>query len=225
MCGRMAITLPQDAMAQMFAATPDNDLPQDPNFNVCPTNRIAVATSDAGARRLRPMRWGFVPAWYKTPTDGPLLINARSETIAEKPAFREACRQRRCLIAADGFYEWERPEGGQPLPWYVTRADGVPMVFAGIWQDWEKPGHDPLTACAIVTCAANADMARIHHRLPVVLDPADWALWLGEEGKGAARLMRPAPDGSLRLRRVGTEVNSNRASGPQLIEPIGDAGA
>ena len=225
MCGRMAITLPQDAMAQMFAATPDNDLPQDPNFNVCPTNRIAVATSDAGARRLRPMRWGFVPAWYKTPTDGPLLINARSETIAEKPAFREACRQRRCLIAADGFYEWERPKGGQPLPWYVTRADGVPMVFAGIWQDWEKPGHDPLTACAIVTCAANADMARIHHRLPVVLDPADWALWLGEEGKGAARLMRPAPDGALHLRRVGTEVNSHRASGPQLFDPISDGGA
>ncbi|RYG92970.1 SOS response-associated peptidase [Loktanella sp. IMCC34160] len=225
MCGRMAITLPQDAMAQMFAATPDNDLPQDPNFNVCPTNQIAVATSDAGSRRLRPMRWGFVPAWYKTPTDGPLLINARSETIAEKPAFRDACRQRRCLIAVDGFYEWERPEGGQPLPWYVTRTDGAPMVFAGIWQDWEKPGHDPLTACAIVTCAANADMARIHHRLPVVLDPSDWALWLGEEGKGAARLMRPAPDGSLRLHRVRTEVNSNRASGPQLIEPIGDAGA
>lgn len=215
MCGRMAVTLPTDAMAQLFEAPPDNDLPEGANYNTCPTQTIAVATSEM-SRRLRAMRWGFLPTWYKSPNDGPLLINARAETIAEKPAFREACRQRRCLIAVDGFYEWERPEGGEKLPWFVTRADGAPLVFAGIWQNWGDLGP----TCAVVTCAANAEMARIHHRLPVILEPETWPLWLGEAGHGAARLMRPAPDGTLRMHRVGLAVNSNRAAGAQLLQPI-----
>ncbi len=218
MCGRMAITLPHEAMAQLFEAAPANDLPpQEANYNVCPTTTISVATSADGVRHLRPMRWGFVPSWYKEPTGGPLLINARSETIAEKPAFREACRQRRCLIAADGFYEWKRAEGQTPQPYYVTRSDGAPMVFGGIWQDWRP---DRLSTCAIVTCDANADMAPIHDRLPIILEPEVWPLWLGEAGHGAARLMRPAAPGVISLRRVSTAVNSNRASGPELIEPL-----
>ncbi len=219
MCGRMAITLPHDAMAQLFAATPDNDLPEGPNYNVCPTNSLAVCIEGEGGRRLRSMRWGFIPHWYKEPTDGPLLINARSETIAEKPAFRTACRERRCLIAADGFYEWERHEGQTPLPWYVTRTDGQPIVFGGIWQAWERDGQSLLT-CAIVTTGANAAMGRIHDRLPVILEPADWPLWLGEAGKGAATLMTATGDETLNFVRVGTEVNSNRARGPGLIEPV-----
>jgi putative SOS response-associated peptidase YedK len=217
----MAITLPHDAMAQLFAAAPDNDLPEGPNYNVCPTVQIAVCTSDGDHRRLRPMRWGFVPHWYKAVNGGPLLINARAETIAEKPAFREACRTRRCLIAADGFYEWERHEGAVPLPWYVTRADHTPMVFGGIWQDWGPPDARQAT-CAIVTTAANAAMARIHDRLPVILDPADWPLWLGEAGKGAATLMTATGEDTLAFVRVGTEVNSNRATGPALIEPLAE---
>ena len=124
MCGRMAITLPHDAMAQLFAATPANDLPQVPNYNVCPTVQIAVVTA---GRRYRPMRWGFVPGWYDKPNGGPLLINARAETIAEKPAFRAAVRDRRCLIACTGFYEWERRDPKLPLPWFVTRTDGQPL--------------------------------------------------------------------------------------------------
>ncbi len=215
MCGRMAITLPHDAMAQMFSAAADNDLPAVENYNVCPTQTISVAVSEGDNRRLRPMRWGFVPQWYKSPTDGPLLINARSETIHEKPAFREACRKRRCLIAADGFYEWKRVEGETPEPYFVTRADGAPMVFAGVWQGWGD-----LNTCAIVTCDANADMAPVHHRLPVVLETDQYAKWLGEEGHGAATLMKAAAPGALRLRRVSTKVNSNRASGPELIEPL-----
>lgn len=222
MCGRIANTVPRDAMVNLFAATPSNNLPQGDNYNLCPTQTLAVCAYDEVAgRRLRPMRWGFVPHWYKTPTDGPLLINARAETIAEKPAFREACRSRRCLIAISGFYEWERPAGGQKLPWYVTRADGAPMVLAGIWQDWERDDH-AVTSCAVVTCAANSDMARIHHRLPVILGPDEWSLWLGEAGLGAARLMKAVPDGTLKMHRVSTAVNSNRASGPELIEPWTD---
>ena len=205
-------------MAQIFGAVPGNDLPEGPDYNVCPTQRVHVVRSDGDRRRLGAMRWGFVPHWYKAPADGPLLINARAETIAEKPAFRAAVRARRCLIPASGFYEWTREKDAR-LPWYIARRDAAPIAFAGIWQDWTG-GDQTLTTCAIVTTAANARMAPIHHRMPLVLEPADWPLWLGEAGPGAARLMRPPPEDALEAHRVGTAVNSNRASGPELIEPI-----
>ena len=124
MCGRFAVTLPSDAMAQLFAARPANDLPQIPNFNVCPTNTVHAVTSEDGARQLVAFRWGFLPHWYKTPSDGPLLINARAETIAEKPAFKSAARARRCLIPATGFYEWTKDEAGNRLPWYISPKEG-----------------------------------------------------------------------------------------------------
>ena len=174
MCGRFAITLPDDAMAALFDAVPANDLPHIPNYNVCPTNQIHTVTSDDGHRRLRPMRWGFIPHWYKTPADGPLLINARAETIAEKPAFRAACRERRCLIPASGFYEWTKDEDGKRLPRYIHPAEAEMLTFAGVWQVWDK-GEEPLTTCAIVTTDANKAMSKIHHRMPVVLARNDWA--------------------------------------------------
>jgi putative SOS response-associated peptidase YedK len=195
MCGRFSITLPNDAMAQLFDAAPANALPDVPNYNVCPTNDVHVVLSEGG-RRLQAMRWGFLPHWYKALNDGPLLINARAETLSEKPAFRAACRERR----------------------YIFAADGGPLVFAGVWQAWEREGQS-LRTCAIVTCPTNTAISRLHHRMPVVLDPGDWGKWLGEEGHGAAVLMKPAPDEALELYRVGTEVNSNRAKGPQLIQP------
>lgn len=206
-------------MAELFDAVPGNDLPGGERYNVCPTQTVAVCTSEDGQRRLRAMRWGFVPHWYKTPTDGPLLINARADTIAEKPAFRAAVRERRCLIPADGFYEWTRSDPKKPLPWFIHRADGAPLVFAGIWQDWERDGVR-LTTCAVVTTGAGAAMSRIHDREPVTVERADWPLWLGEDGKGAAVLMKPSPEGVLAFHRVGTEVNSNRAEGAGLVEPI-----
>ena len=218
MCGRFAVTLPPDAMAQLFEAQPANDLAGVPNYNVCPTVPINVCSLGEGGRRLTAMRWGFVPHWYKTPSDGPLLINARAETVAEKPTFRQAARERRCLIAMDGFYEWDRA-GDQKLPWFIHRRDGAPMVVAGIWQCWDK-GEEPLTTCAIVTTEAKGQMAEIHNRIPVLLEPGDWGLWLGENGKGAARLMTAAPDEGYDMYRVGTEVNSNRATGEGLIEPL-----
>ncbi|WP_425037912.1 SOS response-associated peptidase [Primorskyibacter sp. S187A] len=219
MCGRFAMTLPQDAMAQLFEATPANDLPQGANYNVCPTNAVAVATSEEGNRRVQPMRWGFLPHWYKAENGGPLLINARAETIAEKPAFKSAARARRCLIPATGFYEWTKDANGARDPWYIYRSDGAPLVFAGVWQDWERDGLSHRT-CAIVTCSANAPMSKVHHRMPVVLEAADWPLWLGEAGHGAARLMVPAADETLRFHRVDRAVNSNRAAGPELIERL-----
>lgn len=221
MCGRFSITLPTDAMAQLFNAVPSNDLPQVPNYNVCPTDPVHVVTAQDGQRRLGAMRWGFIPHWYKKPNDGPLLINARSETIAEKPAFRAACRERRAAIIASGFYEWTRQDDAR-LPWYITRTDGSPIAFAAVWQEWRAPGgtDDAMRTAAIVTTQANTPMSAIHHRMPVILDDDDVGLWLGEQGKGAATLMRTAPDDTLHWHRVDVAVNSNRASGPQLIDAL-----
>lgn len=212
----MAITLPHDAMAQMFDASPANDLPDVPNFNVCPTVQVAAVTLDGGARRYRSVRWGFIPHWYDKPNAGPLLINARAETIAQKPAFKAACRTRRCIIPATGFYEWMRLDDKTKLPWYIARSDTAPLAFAAIWQDWGDQG----ATAAIVTTGANAAMGKIHHRIPVILEADQYALWLGEEGHGAATLMLATREDTLTFHRVDTAVNSNRATGPDLIEPF-----
>ena len=219
MCGRLAISLPKEAMTELFQATPANDLPQTPNYNVCPTDNIHTVTSDQGTRHLRAMRWGFVPSWYATLSGGPLLINARSETITEKPAFRDACQSRRCLIPADGFYEWARNAGEKPIPYRVLKSDEQPMAMAGIWQNCEIDGSI-IATCAIVTTGANKTMGKIHHRLPVIIGPEDWPLWLGEAGKGAANLMQPVAEYVLDLQMVSTAVNSSRASGPKLWEKV-----
>ncbi|PVA06649.1 SOS response-associated peptidase [Thalassorhabdomicrobium marinisediminis] len=216
MCGRMVLTMPHDAVAKLFGATPANDLPEVPNYNVCPTVQVPAVTAQDGGRRYGPMRWGFIPHWYKTPGDGPLLINARAETVAEKPAFRAAARARRCIIPVSGFYEWERHEDGAKLPWFVQRRDRAVMAMAAIWQDWGDIG--PTTA--VVTTTANDAMGRIHHRIPVILEPENWGKWLGEEGTGAARLMQATLDETLEFHRVDTAVNSNRARGAELIVPI-----
>lgn len=222
MCGRMAITVPMDAMAQAFDASPANQLPDAPNYNVCPTTMVAVVTGGQDReRRLEAMRWGLIPMWYKKPNDGPLLINARAETVLEKPAFRNAVHDRRLLVVASGFFEWTKDAQGNRDPWYITRRDGAPLAIAGLWQEWENPQDgERWRTVAALTIAANAPMQTIHHRMPVIIEPADRGLWLGEEGKGAAKLMRAAPDETLQWHRVARNVNSNRASGPELIEPF-----
>ena len=215
MCGRFTITHPNEALAALFDAVPGNDLPDAPRFNICPTNAVAVVTSAGSGRRLQAMRWGLIPPWFKAPNDGPLIINARSDTVATKPAFRESVRQRRCIIPASGFYEWTEGPAKSRLPFYITRADGQPMALAGLWQAW----GDMLT-CAVVSTEAGPGMARIHDREPVILNPQDWPLWLGEAGHGAAVLMKATPPGVLQMHRVDAAVNSNRAAGPRLIEAL-----
>ncbi|MGR3376604.1 SOS response-associated peptidase [Salipiger abyssi] len=219
MCGRYAVSIPQDTMAELFEALPDNDLPETPNYNICPTMPVHTVRSEGGVRRLSAMRWGFLPHWYKSPGDGPLLFNARAESLAEKPAFREACRKRRCLIPVSGFYEWTTDAEGTRLPWYIRPAGDGALAFAGVWQDWQR-GGETIRSCAIVTTAAAGSMREIHHRVPVLLGAQDWPLWLGERGHGAAVLMRAAPEGALRCHRVGPEVNASRASGAQLVAPL-----
>ncbi|MEH6829284.1 SOS response-associated peptidase [Sulfitobacter sp.] len=221
MCGRMALTLPPAAMAQVFDAAPANTLPEGPNYNICPTNQIAVISGGPDRpRQMEAMRWGLIPEWYKKPNDGPLLINARAETVLEKPAFRSAVFGRRVLIVASGFYEWTKDADGARDPWYITRKDGAPLALAALWQPWTDPqnGEEERTVAAL-TVAANTPMQAIHHRMPVIVEAPDWALWLGENGKGAAPLMRAAADDVLEWHRVARAVNSNRASGPELIEP------
>ncbi len=222
MCGRFALTLPKEAMAQLFDAVPDklND-PVEPRYNICPTQEVVSVVSHEGARHLVPMRWGFIPRWYKKPADGPLLINARAETIAEKPAFRDACRKRRCLIPASGFYEWTAKAEKGKEPWFIAPRTNRPLVFAGVWQSWQADADSPrLITCAIVTTAANETLAPIHHRMPVTIAPEDYGLWLGEGDGKAASLMRPAEDSFLSAHRVDTAVNSNRVDAPDLIEPL-----
>ncbi len=218
MCGRFTLTHPTEALARLFEAVPANDLPEPPRYNICPTQPVAAVISQAGTRRLASLRWGFLPHWYDRPAGGPLLINARAESIARRPAFREAARARRCLIPATGFYEWTE-ENGERQPWYIHAAGGEPLAMAGVWQVWDRD-DTRLVTCAVVTCAANTTLARLHHRMPVFVAPEDHALWLGEAGHGAATLMRPAPEGLLAVHRVGRAVNSNRAEGPDLISPV-----
>ena len=219
MCGRFAITIPSDAMSQLFAAQPVNNLPDVPNFNVCPTNFIHVITFNGLGRKLESLRWGFVPNWYRAVNAGPLLINARSETVAKKPAFANASRERRCLIPCSGFYEWSEDLEGNKIPWFLKRNDGAPLVFGGVWQEWGDESVIVKT-CAIVTTASNSKLSKIHHRLPLVLERCDWGFWLGEEGHGASRLMMPTANDILTAYKVSNNINSNTSSGPDLMSPV-----
>lgn len=220
MCGRLALTLPPDSVAHLFDARFLEPSNMQPRYNVCPTQKIVACLLEEGERQLHQLRWGFLPRWYKKPNDGPFLINARAETIAEKPAFKSSARQRRCLIPATGFYEWTKSEDGGRDPFYIYPARQAAFAFAGVWRDWASPEGETVRSAAIVTCAANSDISAIHHRMPVIIAPEHFGLWLGEEGKGAARLMQPAPSGSLQSYRVSREVNGARVDTPNLMEPL-----
>ena len=205
MCGRYMITSSFEAMAQLFDATLADLGTEGWRPNVSPTEMVPVAVSHDGDRTLVPMRWGLLPPWYKQANGGPLLINARAEGIAERPAFREAVRRRRCLIPADGFYEWQGEKGAR-TPYAIRPRAGGLIAFAGLWQEWRG-----LPTCAIVTCAANAVLAPIHDRMPVIIAPDDFALWLGEAGSGASRLMVAAPDDLLGVEAADPETRATLA--------------
>ncbi len=200
------ITSSFEAMARLFEAELGELGPDAPRLNVSPTEMVPVVTSRDGARTIVPMRWGFVPRWYKTPTGGPLLINARAERIAERPAFKEAVLERRCLLPADGFYEWQGEKGSR-VPWVIRPSDGRLLALAGLWQEWRGPGGG-IATCVILTCPANSALAPIHERMPVLIEPEDHALWLGEAGPGAARLLAPAPEESLSAEPADAETKA-----------------
>ena len=231
MCGRFVSASPPDELAKYFGAEePEGEL--EPSFNVAPTNEVYAIRAEAGTRKLDTLRWGLVPFWAKDLKIGSKMINARAETVAEKPAFRKAFERRRCLIPADGFYEWAKVTGQKAKqPYFIHRPDGEPIVFAGMWERW-KPrledgktideSADAIETCTILTCSPNKTMAAIHNRMPVLLAPAVWDDWLSQETETdyISSLLAPAPDDLLELVPVSTAVNNVRNKGEQLIEPL-----
>tara|TARA_B100000963_G_scaffold346987_1_gene352820 strand:- start:109 stop:762 length:654 start_codon:yes stop_codon:yes gene_type:complete len=210
MCGRFVLETPLKATAENLNAQLARNLVTVPNYNICPSENVSVVVSNLEQRKLGQMRWGFIPHWYNSITDGPLLFNARAETLAEKPAFRDACRNRRCLIPADGFYEWQKVEGSKSKPVYVKRSDRQQMIFAGIWQLWGDR-ENKLSTCTIITVPASQQISGIHHRMPLFIERDDWDLWLGEKGVGAAKLMRTPSEIKLDLVNVSDGLQSTSA--------------
>lgn len=231
MCGRFVSASPPDELAQYFGAELD-DGELEPSYNVAPTNEVYVVRARDDVRRLAALRWGLVPFWAKDLKIGSRMINARAETVAEKPAYRKAYQRHRCLIPADGFYEWAKLPGlEKKQPYFIHRTDGEPVVFAGLWERWRPkledgktvdPDAEPIETCTILTTTPNADMAPIHDRMPVLLPPSVWDDWLSEETDldYIGSLLGPAPDDLLTLVPVSTAVNNVRNKGAELMAAL-----
>ena len=219
MCGRFALKLPPAELITRFGLTECADF--EPRFNIPPGTDIPVIRrSPEGARVLHLLRWGLVPHWAKDPTIGNRLANARGESVADKPAFREAFRKRRCLVPADGFYEW-KTEGRTKQPYYFSHLSGAPLVLAGLWESWRAPDGTILRTVCLITTSANALMAPIHDRMPVLLNPTDWATWLEGSMEQAAQLIAPYADGALQCWPVDRRLNRPTEEGAGLIERVG----
>lgn len=219
MCGRYTLTTPPGDLQRSFdlCASP-SDLR--PRFNIAPGQTVAVVPND-DERRVRLVRWGLIPSWAKDPSIGHRLINARAETLAVKPSFRSAVRHRRCLVLADGFYEWKK-EDERKVPMYVRLVSRRPFAFAGLWERWEDPHGAPITSCTIVTTEANALVAPIHDRMPVILPPRDYAAWLESEPRDVvalASLLRPFAEEPMEAFAVSRLVNSPRNDQPECCAP------
>jgi len=222
MCGRYASSRSPEAVASLFRTT--GPLPNvAPSWNVAPGEPAMVVRRhpQTGARRLDLLTWGFVPHWTKDLQQARRPINARAESVATLPMFRDAFAHRRGLIPAEAFYEWARTASGRKEPYAIARRDGETLAFAGLWEGWRDPAGEVIRSFAIVVTAANATVAPIHDRMPVIVEPRDWPLWLGEEEGDAASLLRPAADDVLRTWRVSERVNRPANDGPDLIAPLG----
>jgi putative SOS response-associated peptidase YedK len=217
MCGRFVSLTPPEAMRKLFGTA--NPLPNvPPRYNIAPTQDVLAVrrNSETGERSLDLLRWGLIPHWAKDAAIGAKMFNARAETLAQKPAFRTALAKRRCLIPADAFYEWKA--GTTPKrPYAIRMADASVFCFAGLWENWKRPDGTWQRSCVVITTDANARMAELHHRMPVIVAPADYALWLGEVEGDHAKLLRPCPDDWLDIYPVGFGVNKVANDDPSLI--------
>jgi putative SOS response-associated peptidase YedK len=239
MCGRYQSTSSPEAIAEYFdaeVAAPELDR----SFNVAPSNDVYGVVATPQGRRLEAFHWGFVPSWAKDIKMGMKMINARAETVATSGAFKTSFAKRRCIVPADGFYEWQAVAGppDQPKkkakkqPMYICRRDGKPIAFAGLWAVWKDPKGGPeatwLHSLTIITTDANATMVPVHDRMPVILPESTWEEWLdptNHDTERLARLLVPAPDDLLELRPISTAVNDVRNNGPELIEPLSGEGS
>lgn len=218
MCGRFALKAPRSELVSRFSLDDCVDL--EPRFNIPPGTEIAaIRLSPEGRRVLHLLRWGLVPNWAKDPTIGNKLNNARSETVADKPAFRDAFRRRRCLIPADGFYEW-KTRGKLKQPYYISLASGEPMAMAGIWESWRAPSDDILRTCCVLTTGPNATMLSIHDRMPVVIAPSDWGRWLSAPVEAATPLLRPFDAEAMQAWPVDRRVSKAGSEDADLVKPI-----
>lgn len=227
MCGRYTLANPDPKRLRLRFGLPDSAaIDEEPRFNIAPTDPVLAVRERADGRELGRLRWGLVPGKWAAEAKGRPLINARVETLAKQGAFAESFRERRCLIPADGFYEWRRTEHGK-VPIWFHRPDDELFAFAGIWAEHTPRGGDPVHSCAIVTCPPNELMRPIHDRMPVVLEREAEAAWLDPdaEAEDLLRLLAPAPEDALDGREVGDLVSAVREDGPALIEPRAATGA
>ncbi len=220
MCGRYTLTVPLSNLVDAFDVSPP-EFEYGPRYNIAPTQLAPVVAQDARGWRLGLLQWGLVPSWAKDPSMGSRLINARSETVEEKPSFRSAFRRRRCLIPADGFFEWKK-EDSQKRPFWIHDPGGEPFAFAGLWEKWEPKRGNPLYTYSILTREAVPEIRDIHPRMPVILPPSEWNLWTNTEadGEGLAELLREYRGPRLSSYPVSTRVNAARNDDPTCIEPI-----
>jgi putative SOS response-associated peptidase YedK len=235
MCGRFTLRTPASVLIVQFDldASVDRQLKLfEPRYNIAPTQEVLAIRADPrdGHRSVATLRWGLIPSWTKEPISGPPMINARAETLADKPTFRTAFRSRRCLIPADGFYEWQQSSGGgkaKKQPFFIHRPDHAPFAFAGLWETWKaKPLGDqpPLTveSCTIVTTTANKTLSELHDRMPVILAPGDYANWLDPALQDTAvfqHLLAPCGEDELVAEAVGSHVNRATNDDPRCIAP------
>ncbi len=219
MCGRFTLTTPGELIAEAFGL---EDTPiLEPRYNIAPTQPVAVVRQAAGGRELSFLRWGLVPSFWPEARGRNLLFNARAETLGARAAFRSAYERRRCLIPADGFYEWQSVPGErQRRPHLVRVAGSRPFAFAGLWEPPHPADPESRGTCTIVTTDANTLVRPIHDRMPVILPPESYGAWLGAEVRGLAGLLRPYPDESMTVARVGTAVNRAANDTPECLAPI-----
>ncbi len=219
MCGRYTLTTPAERLAEEFGFK-DSSVELAQSYNVAPTQGVAAVLEEGGGRYLEVLRWGLIPPWADDPQIGSRMINARSETAPEKPSFRRAFRERRCLIPADGFYEWQRTNGAKQ-PFYIHMEDGRPFAFAGLWESWGKGGEGEVRTCAILTTEANAVVGEIHERMPVIVAPDAYDVWLdpASERDELTGLLVPYPEDGMEAYPVSRFVNSPSNNDPRCVEP------
>lgn len=218
MCGRYAATLPPEQMAELFKLLNQIDLV--PRYNIAPTQPVAAIWEETGRREGHFARWGLVPRWVKDPREFPLMINARAETMAEKPAFRDALKHGRCIIPASGYYEWHTGPDKKKQPYYITLDDDQPMALAGLYATWVGPEGEEIDTVATITVPANPQLSVVHDRMPAILRGDEIDAWLDVRGvpaKDAHQLALPLPDGVVKFHPVSTRVNSARDDDPGLI--------
>jgi putative SOS response-associated peptidase YedK len=225
MCGRFTLTDPDQDLVEQFNLPEIPDL--QPRYNIAPTQPVAAVRLDAesAAREMVLFSWGLIPFWAKDPSIGARMINARAETAAEKPAFRAAFRRRRCLVVADGFYEWQKQNGGKQ-PFYIRLRDGRPFAFAGLWEHWEGQDGSVIESCTLLTTEPNELIRPLHNRMPAILQPKDYGLWLDlavEDARLLQPLLRPYPPEAMDTYPVSRWVNSPQNDDPRCIEPLPQA--